>query len=332
MEKRFPKQVIIEVTNKCNLTCKYCPNTCNDGFPVGNMTVDLFRHIADLVAAESPDSVVIPWMNGEPFLHPDYLEMVQYLSKLGLKFYVTTNLTIWREDILKFLLSDQSTCYQIIVSMDGVRGSDSIELARPGTNGKQLVSHVNHLIRLKREMDSTKDLAVKICERGQDWEEIEQYVQEWLSEDEAIDYVCVGKPLKGENDVSMRRAPCQYFDRNFMVIRWNGTCVPCAYNDKVANKGMLNYGQVHALSPSLLDVYNNEYMQNFRTEQRNGKFREPCASCSFAYTGYGFEGMVTFRNGLLADQPLYYHQDYYNMFFSLKRGMKDKEYYFQEER
>ena len=37
MEKLLPKQVDIEVTNRCNLACKYCPHVCNDSFPVGDM-------------------------------------------------------------------------------------------------------------------------------------------------------------------------------------------------------------------------------------------------------------------------------------------------------
>lgn len=324
---KVPKQVILEVTSRCNLQCKYCPNVCNASFPTGDMPVALFKSLADKIKREMPEAVVIPWMNGEPFLHPQYLEMVRYLSELGLRFYVTTNLTIWREDIIRFLLSEKSTCYQLIISMDGVPGSDSISIARPGTDKKLLVQNVNKLIRIKREMESDKQLAVKICERGQDWQEIEEYVQEWLYEDDGVDYVCVGKPLKDENEVSMRRHPCQYFDNNFMVIRWNGELVPCAYNDKVANQGMLTYGSVDEETGSLLQKYNNGMICAMREDQNEGRYPEPCDKCSFAYTGFGFQGAVEFRHGILAGTKLYYHQDYYNMFFSKKKNWKPVEYY-----
>lgn len=327
--QKVPKQVIIEATSRCNLQCKFCPNVTNKDFPVGNMSVPLFKHIVDLVAKEMPETTVIPWMNGEPFMNENYLEMVQYLSKLGLKFYVTTNLTIWNDELIKFLLSDESTCYQLIISMDGVPGSKSIELARPGTDGFDLVHNVRELLDLKDEMGSKKTIAVKICERGQDWQEIEQYVLYWLNADVPVDYVCVGKPLKDENEESMRRHPCQYFDNNFMVIRWTGECVPCAYNDKVSNQGMLTYGKISNDSRSLLAVYNNKFISDLRSEQNAGNFREPCSSCSFAYTGYGFEGEVTFRADS-DNNKLFYHQDYYNMFFSKKKDWKPKTYYFQE--
>jgi len=326
---KVPKQVILEVTSRCNLQCKYCPNVQNKDFPVGDMDLAMFKNVADLVKKEMPETVVIPWMNGEPFMNRNYLEMVKYLSTLGLRFYVTTNLTIWNQELLEFLLSDQSTCYQLIISMDGVPGSDSIELARPGTNKHLLVTNVERLLVIKRLQGSKKDVAVKICERGQDWQEIEEYVMHWLGGKHPADYVCVGKPLKDENEVSMRRHPCQYFDRNFMVIRWDGTCVPCAYNDKVANQGMLSYGKVSADTKSLLEVYNNESICKLRSDQDAGVFHQPCDVCSFAYTGLGFEGQVRFRADP-AGEPLFYHQDYYNMFFSKKKDWKPKEYYMRE--
>jgi len=328
MARKVPKQVIIESTSRCNLQCKFCPNVQNKDFPTGDMDMSLFRHVVDLIAEEMPETIAIPWMNGEPFLNPNFLEMCQYLSEKGIRFYVTTNLTMWKEDIIRYLLSDRSTCYQIIVSVDGLPDSKSIELARPGTDKDVLLTNLYKLMRIKGEMDSQKNLAFKICERGQDWQEIEEFVQYWLVED-TIDYICVGKPLKDENEESMRRSPCQYFDRNFMVIRWNGECVPCAYNDKVSNKGMLTYGRITVETPSLLDVYNNTYITDLRTRQLNGDFPKPCDQCSFAYTGMGMRGSVAFRND--PDESYFYQQDYYNMFFSKKRDWKPDSYYDQED-
>lgn len=320
---KVPKQFDIEVTNRCNLKCKFCPNTRNDGFPVGDMEWGLFQSIVDRIEKEAPDSVVVAWLNGEPFLHPKYLDMVRLLSERGLKFYTTTNLTIWNEELLRFLLSDKSTCYQLIVSMDGVPGSKSLELARPGTDGEALVRNAYRLLRLKDQMRSEKDIAFKICERGQDWEEIEEYVRYWL-EDTGVDYVCVGKPLKEENSEGMRRHPCQYSDNNFMVIRWDGTLVLCAYNDRAANGLLQSYGKLD-LSTPLLEYYNNREIEAFRHRQERGDFRPPCDTCGFAYTGKGFKGEVTFRGS--PETKYYYHQDYYNMFFSKVKDWKPDGYY-----
>ena len=323
-EKLVPKQVIIEATNRCNLKCKYCPSVANNGkFPVGDISVDFFKSIVDRAEKEFPDSTIIPWMNGEPFMHPRYLEMMEYLNVHKRRFYVTTNLTLYREDVLRELLKQDSGCYQLIISMDGLPDTGSIALARPGTDEKLLRSNLNRLLRLAGDMDTETRIAIKICERGQDWEEIEGYIYYYL-EDRGIDYVCVGKPLKDINPVSMRQYPCQYFDNNFMVIRHTGDLVVCAYNDDCANSLKLSYGIVTD-NGSLLDLYNGPYITYLRAEQKAKRFHGPCKKCSFSYTGSGYQGEVSFRNH--PENKYYFHQDYYNSFFSKIDDRKPNSYY-----
>ena len=318
-----PKQFILEATNRCNLQCRYCPSVDNDGFPVGDMDVDLFKSIVDRIAAESPESTVIPWANGEPFLHPQYLGMMEYLNNKGLRFYVTTNLTIWRENVLRELLLPGSGCYQLIVSMDGIFGSGNIPKARPGTDEEVLRRNIGRLFALKTEMDSKTDIAFKICRRGQDYGEVERYVQQWL-ENPDLDFVIVGDALVGENEDSMRTEPCQYFDNNFMVIRWTGDLAICAYCDKAINKLQGSYGKV-GLTGSLLELYNNEDIAFRRAEQNAGRFSAPCDTCPIAYTGIGFRGKISFRDN--PGQEYWYQRDYYNQFFSKRLHWKPNSYY-----
>jgi MoaA/NifB/PqqE/SkfB family radical SAM enzyme len=312
-----PKQVDVEVTSLCNLQCKFCPSLCNDG-KSGHMKFSLFKSIVDRI--DWPCTVVA-WLNGEPFLHPRYGEMVAYLNEKKQRFYTTTNLTIWREDVLRDILRPGSSCYQLIVSMDGLFGSGSIPKARPGTDESVLRENIDRLIKLKAELGSSVELAFKICRRGQDWDEIERYIQFWLA---SIDFVVVGDALIGENEVSMRTAPCQYSDNNFMVIRWDGTLVPCAYNDRVVNDHMLSYGVLDE-TQDLLEAYNNPIITKFRESQRKGAFPPPCDLCTFAYTGVGFQGQVEFRDS--PGDMYWFHRDYYNSFFSKKKHWKPNSYY-----
>ena len=319
-----PKQFILESTNRCNLMCRYCPSVENTGkFPVGDMSIELFKSIVDRIAVEAPGSTVIPWANGEPFLHPQYLEMMQYLNTKGLRFYITTNLTIWREDVLRELLRDGSNMYQLIVSMDGIFGSGNIAKARPGTDEEVLRRNIGRLFALKDEVNSKADLAFKICRRGQDYGEIERYIHYWL-ENPDLDFVIVGDALIGENEDSMRTEPCQYFDNNFMVIRWTGDIVICAYNDKAVNDLAGSYGKVR-LEGSLLELYNNIKITRRREVQKAGVFTAPCDTCPIAYTGIGCKGKIQFRDN--PGQEYYFQRDYYNQFFSKKLHWKANSYY-----
>jgi organic radical activating enzyme len=321
----YPKQLIVEPTNRCNLKCKLCPSVCNDGrFPVGDMSLDMFKQIANRASVEMPDVTVIPWMNGEPFLHPEYEEMIRHLSMLKLRHYITTNMTIFNESALRHILSDESTCYQLIVSLDGIEETGNIAKARPGSNQDLILGNLGALLNLAFEMKSRKHIAVKICERGQDWGEIEAFILKWI-DDPQIEYVCVGKPLATINEVSMRHYPCQYFDHNFEIIRWNGAMPICAYNDAVANGGELNYA-TYKPGDSLLEHYNNHIITALRLAQNNSEFFGPCKTCGFAYTGYGADGKIVMRNDDLQRQ-LYYRFDYYNRMFSRSNFGKGKDYY-----
>lgn len=322
--RKIPKMVIIEATNRCNLRCKACP-TVDGTAPVGDMSWEMFTAIVERIKIELPSTTpVCFWMLGEPFLHPKYLEMCKHLSKMDVPFYVTTNLTIWNEELLLFLLSAESTCYQIIISMDGLPGTNTMEVARPGTVRADLLYHVFKLAAMKHGLNSHCDIAVKLCLRGQDWEEMEEYVQYWLKT-EGIDYVCIGRLLAGDNPVSMRQFPCQYFDHQFMVIRWDGELIPCTYNPHVVNEGMLHYGQ-YRIGDSLLELYNNNYISTMRDRQSIGDYPSPCDKCSYAYTGHGIRGEIEFRDDKIG-RPVYYQQDYYNMFFSQKKKWKAAGFY-----
>jgi radical SAM protein with 4Fe4S-binding SPASM domain len=323
MEILIPKQIDIEVTTKCNLKCKYCPSV--DGhLPTGHMDLKLFKSIVDRIDFET---TVVCWLNGEPLLHPDYFEMVKYVTDRNHKMYITTNGTIWNNELFEHI-TDDTSCYQIIFSLDGIpdKKSKSIELARPGSDREKILKNIRRFIDLKNEKKSKIDLAVKICERGQDWQEIEEYIDYWLSTD-GIDFVCVGKPLTMENEKSMRVYPCQYSDNNFMVIRWDGTLAKCSYNEKASFPGM-NFGKIDYETP-LLEIYNNEAYTYFRQEQRNGVFSKPCDTCGYAYTGHGYRGEIRTRNkaARLYGEDITFRMDYYNMIFSLKQNGKPDDYY-----
>jgi sulfatase maturation enzyme AslB (radical SAM superfamily) len=325
MEKTefIPKQIDIEVTTKCNLRCKYCPSV--DGtLPTGHMDLDYFKSIIDRVNFET---AIVCWLNGEPLLHPNYYEMVKYVTDRNHKMYITTNGTIWNDDLFEHITNDTS-CYQIIFSLDGLPDSKSksIEIARPGSNRETIVKNIERFRELKIKKNSKLDMAIKICDRGQDYQEFEAFIEYWLTK-EGISYVCLGKPLVQENDKSMRIYPCQYSDHNFMVIRWDGVLARCSYNEKASFEGA-NFGKLDMTTP-LLEVYNNELYTKFRENQRNGIFTGPCISCGYAYTGHGWKGQIQSRNeaGELYGKTIYYRQDYYNQFFSLVDRGKPDAYY-----
>jgi MoaA/NifB/PqqE/SkfB family radical SAM enzyme len=280
-----------------------------------------FKSIIDRIDFKT---VVIPWMNGEPLMHPRIAELFAYISAAGHPWYVTTNGHFWNDAVFEHITDGDSTCYQVIVSIDGLPGSESITGARPGSNPRKVVETIGRLLELKNRKGSSVDIAVKAVQRGQDWGELEEYTLYWL--DQGVDYVCIGRMLEQETSVPMRREPCQYFDNNFMVIRHDGELVLCAYNDRVVNDGENPVATLDATTP-LLEAYNAHAYQRYRDMQNRGVYPGPCENCGFAYTGQGLTGEVAFRRD--PGKRIYYRNDYYNTMMSYKDRGKSAAYYEQ---
>ena len=239
---RIPNQVLVETSSVCNLKCKLCPAVMDSAQSMF-MDLNLFKSIVDRVVKEDFNPVVTPWINGEPLLHPDYYEMVKYITDRHLRTYVTTNGTIWNEDLFQHITSG-SSFYQLVFSLDGLwdEKSKSIEIARPGSDRDLIRGNIQRFINLKRHKGNKLDLCIKICQRGQDWEEIENFISYWLHN--GADFVCVGAALDKINPESMRLYPCQYSDFNFIVIKSDGRVVRCAYNDVATNDPRYSMGSV----------------------------------------------------------------------------------------
>lgn len=309
-----PKMYDIEVSSACQLSCKGCPINDNQAVK-GFMDFEFFKSIVDRAKKETPDAVFVPWLNGEPLLHPNYFEMIKYLDESGFKYYITTNGMIWNEDLFRYILREGSNCYQIIFSLDGLpfKESKSIELARPGSNREKVIYTITKFGALKIEMSSKIDMAVKIVERGQDYAEIEEYIAYWLDKP-YIDYVCKGKMLSGKTG-GMRYKPCRYTDNQFMIITWDQHQTSCAYDPEMKNNRKYSFGKIDMTTP-LMEYYNNPEITKFREDQKKGIYTEPCSECGYPYNGSGFDGTLTFKNSKFGNNTIYYHEDYYNHFYS----------------
>jgi hypothetical protein len=299
------------------------------------MDLSLYHSIVDRVVRERKETgwnpTIVPWLNGCPLLHPNYYEIIERLVKENLRAYITTNGMIWNEELFQ-LITRENSLYQIIFSLDGLPFgfSRSIEKARPGSNRNKILDTIDRFAKLKIEKGNNLDMAVKIVHRGQDYEEIEDFIYYWLNQPE-IDYVCVGKMLDEDTVDDMRIYPCRYSDPMFMVIKQDGDIVPCSYNHSATNERWFqknrNWPNVRNETP-LLELYNSPPLREFREKQREGIFEGPCKRCGFAYTGNGVRGQIEFRDPSKRNgKPIFYRADYYNQFFSYKNSSKPDSFY-----
>lgn len=110
-----PVSIAIEPTNICNLRCPLCATgTGTLKRPKGSMKINDFKKIIDMLPGSVTDLYL--WGQGEPFMAPDFLNMVQYASRHGFRTFVSSN-GHFLDDIYGII---ESGLYCLILSLDGV--------------------------------------------------------------------------------------------------------------------------------------------------------------------------------------------------------------------
>ncbi|MBW2988442.1 radical SAM protein, partial [Candidatus Woesearchaeota archaeon] len=92
----LPKEVIIEVTDKCNLKCNYCFNRFEYKIKERGTRKELSsEEIKELLSKIKEFGVgYVRFSGGEPLLRQDLFELMTYAKKLGLRVWLNTNGTL----------------------------------------------------------------------------------------------------------------------------------------------------------------------------------------------------------------------------------------------
>ncbi|OQY42165.1 MAG: radical SAM protein [Fusobacteriia bacterium 4572_74] len=83
------KKVYIEITNRCNLKCSFCPQGVRTP---KFMTIDEFRYILDEIKPYS--DYIYLHVKGEPLLHPKIVDFLDIAEEKKIKVNITTNGTL----------------------------------------------------------------------------------------------------------------------------------------------------------------------------------------------------------------------------------------------
>jgi len=91
------KKIYIEITNICNLRCKFCPDTKRKK---EFMTVDNFEKIIKKIHTHT--NLVYLHVKGEPLLYDNLEEIFKILEKYNLRANITTNGTLIKDKLEAF--------------------------------------------------------------------------------------------------------------------------------------------------------------------------------------------------------------------------------------
>ncbi|HSW65143.1 MAG TPA: radical SAM/SPASM domain-containing protein [Dissulfurispiraceae bacterium] len=140
----------IEVTSRCNAACRYCPRTAyRNAWINSDMPLELFTSLGP---AMGKAKLVHLQGWGEPFLHPDFLDMVRFAKERGCRVSTTTNGVCIDESLLDGIMA--SGIDMIAFSLAGF-GEMNAAL-RAGTDSGHITSLIRKLHLKKRALGRTE--------------------------------------------------------------------------------------------------------------------------------------------------------------------------------
>jgi MoaA/NifB/PqqE/SkfB family radical SAM enzyme len=136
----------IEVTTRCNTFCHYCPRTTyRPLWDNRDLSLETFRTLLPVIA----DTKMVHLQGwGEPFLHPQFFEMIAHVKKTGCKVGTTTNgMLLDRQGIDRLV---KSGIDHVAFSMAGI--GEKNDLARNGTKFSQILQSISDLAAQKKAL------------------------------------------------------------------------------------------------------------------------------------------------------------------------------------
>lgn len=146
----IPMTISVEPTTACNLRCPECPSGLRSFTrDTGNLKPNFFKSIIDEVHKEL--SYLIFYFQGEPYINPEFLDMVQYASKKGIYTITSTNGHFLNKAIAEKTIA--SGLDRVIISVDGTT-QEVYENYRKGGKLETVLQGTRNLVQAKKKMKS----------------------------------------------------------------------------------------------------------------------------------------------------------------------------------
>jgi Radical SAM superfamily len=146
-----PYELCIDVSNKCNLACPFCPTGRREnGRGKGNVTYETFTSIVDELAPSALKLELFNW--GEAFFNPELPRLIAYAQRKRMVTLISSNLSFtMKDDYIRSIIA--SGLMYLTASVDGADQA-SYEVYRRGGKFDLVMQNLRSFVRLKREMHS----------------------------------------------------------------------------------------------------------------------------------------------------------------------------------
>lgn len=262
---RLPKtfyltSVMLELTNHCNLSCKFCPSKTMKrpkGFLDPGLAERVLRSCSNLQYVYLYD-----W--GEPLLHPDVCRIVKTASTLGHRTFMVTNGTLLTPKLSEDLI--RSGLSTITFSIDGL---DEVYASLRGFDYSLLEQKVVEFLEIKERLNPDVRVEINYVVSRDTESQIEQFRSVWLPRVNHITF----QPMLTYQQTERSR-PCRELWKGTLVVLWDGSVVPCC----VDYDAVLKVGD--AREDDIGKMLNSAPLVRLRRDHSTSRFCSLCRTCS----------------------------------------------------
>jgi radical SAM protein with 4Fe4S-binding SPASM domain len=299
----YPISVSFEPTTSCNLRCPECPSGLRAFTrPTGMLQQNFFKDTIDQLAKEL--WYLVFYFQGEPYLNPDFLDMVKYASSKKIYTATSTNAHYLNDANAKRTI--ESGLDRLIISIDGTT-QEVYEQYRVGGNLNKVLEGTKNIVKWKKEMKSkTPFIVFQFLVVKPNEHQIDEVKK--LANDIGVDDVWfkTAQIYDFENDPNQLIPSIDKFSRyrktnkarpdgsvgrgyefkgklanhcwrlwHDPVITWDGLVAPCCFDKDAQHK----LGDLK--TKSFKEIWNNGEYKKFRTALLSGRKNiDICSNCS----------------------------------------------------
>jgi radical SAM protein with 4Fe4S-binding SPASM domain len=291
----YPVSISFEPTTSCNLRCPECPSGLRAFTrPTGMLKKDFFSETIDQLSKDL--TYLVFYFQGEPYLNPDFLDMVQYAASKKIYTATSTNAHYLTDQNARRTV--ESGLDRLIISIDGTT-QETYQQYRVGGRLDKVLEGAANIVKWKKELKSKTPFIIfqflVVRHNEHQIEEVQRLASEIgvdqvrLKTAQVYDYENDPNHLIPTNPKYSRyrkdkdgRNVFKGNNQNHCwrlwhdpVITWDGSVVPCCF-DKDAQHKLGNLQQ-----QSFKELWHNKDYQTFRSQVlQSRKNIDICANCS----------------------------------------------------
>ena len=267
--EKSPTSLGIEVTNACNLRCIMCHRQAMNR-EVGFMDFDLFKECARQ-GIEMGVKMIVPFNYGEALLHPNLVDMVEYIKAQSKETMVkiNTNGMLLTKEYARALI--RAGIDEITFSLEGCT-KETHEKIAVGSNYERVLTNLLNLIDVKKENGTPR---VRICmvRMEETVSEMKQLINRWHP---VVDSITIHDMNTGygtlrdrrvEKTPLKRKVPCRELWLKSQIL-WNGDVTVCC----IDYDGILKIGGIQ--NDPLSELWVGSRINRMREIHRNREFEK----------------------------------------------------------